>query len=707
VSGGAYAAVEWLLSQGEPEARRVAVQQVTKLHGREASELLLRALGDEDWRVRKEAAQIAAFVEPREETVAALIAALEDTMNIGLRNAAVEALVAIGPDAVPAAVDALHKLDADGRKLAVEVLGGVPDMRGVRALAQSLSDEDANVRAAAAEALGNAALAGDEARAIATTALTDVLSASEIFLKLAALDALSRLDAKLPWSLFEPYVDDPMLRRYAVAAAGASREPAAIAALARAVGDSSPTLVREAMLALADAVLGGADDAALVAVARREVRAKTGARTKLRTMARGGEDGRIRGAALVVLGLYGDFADVALLIDALGDDETQDRAERALVLFGPDVTGPLLIASRKAPAKLRAPILSLVASLGGEAPPEALDVFREALAAPVVDVVAAAVRGLAACGQANDLAEVAPFVGHGDARLSSAATQAIAQIAARHGDSARTLLQQIDPSGAQAAVGCAMLRALGESAGADAVAFLDRALAHTDARTRRAAVDALAALGGEAAASSVSFALADEERDVQLAAVRALGQLKRAEPLVEVIGAAKDPALVAAALRALGGADAERAFSAARPLVKHPDAAIACVAVEAIGGLVARQRPAPASEQTRREDAIFEALEHPDAEVVKFALSEIANQPDARALARLGLCLDHDSWEVRRLAAELLGQSGTPSALALLRARYEREKDPVVREAIALAVSVRPPEGTLSTLRVGALREED
>jgi protein involved in polysaccharide export with SLBB domain len=45
---------------------------------------------------------------------------------------------------------------------------------------------------------------------------------------------------------------------------------------------------------------------------------------------------------------------------------------------------------------------------------------------------------------------------------------------------------------------------------------------------------------------------------------------------------------------------------------------------------------------------------------------------------------------VRRVAAELLGQDKSPGAQALLRARYEREKDPTVRDAIAAAVSVRP-----------------
>jgi HEAT repeat protein len=68
----------------------------------------------------------------------------------------------------------------------------------------------------------------------------------------------------------------------------------------------------------------------------------------------------------------------------------------------------------------------------------------------------------------------------------------------------------------------------------------------------------------------------------------------------------------------------------------------------------------------------------------------VGSQPGARGLARLGLCLDHPSWDVRRMAAELLGNSQASGSQALLQARYEREKDPLVRDAIAAAVSLRP-----------------
>ena len=687
-------AVRWLLQQAEPEARRVAVQQIAKVRGREAAELLLRALGDEDWRVRKDGAAVAASLEQRDEIVAALVSALEETVNIGLRNAAVEALVAIGPEAVTAAIEMLGRVDADARKLVVEVLGGIPDARGTVALARALSDEDANVRVAAAEALGNAALAGEDSRDVATEALVGALSTNDPFQKIAALDSLARLEARLPWSTFEPFVKDPLLRRYAIAAAAGSREPDAVRALAYATGDRSPTIAREAIVALGDLFAAGLDDTELQDIARATLASNGAAQANVRRAVHDAEDGRARAGALLVLGLMGNVGDIPALVEALAEDDVAERADLALRLFGPTGVGPMLESARFAKSYVRAAAFALAASLEGAEVKVVRAALREGLQDASLDVVAAALESLGPIGNADDLHRVAALEAHEDARVAAAATNTVSEIAARHVESARVLLREARPGQDLLALGCVLLGAIASTQALrdDDVRLLQRALAHDDPHVRRAAVDALAQAGGEPAGDAVVFALADEEHEVQLAAVRALGRLRRAEPLAGVVANTRDPVLAAAALRALGDADPERALAAARPLVAHTDAAVACAAIEAIGLL----RVAHVTTQIERacEDSLFEALDHADPEVIRLALSIVGARPGARALARLGLCLDHASWEVRRLAAELLGQDRSPGAQALLRARFEREKDPMVREALAAAVSVRPTAET-------------
>lgn len=677
-------AVAWLLDQDEPEARRVAAQQLVKVHA-SAGPLLLRALGDGDWRVRKEAASAASTMEPREEVISVLVSALGDTENVGLRNAAVEALIAIGNEAVGPVVSALHALDADGRKLAVEVLGGIPDPRSVEALTESLRDVDTNVRCTAAEALRSAALAGESSRRMAVDALLAFVACEEPFLKLAAFDALTRLESHLPWSVVEPVAKDPLLRRYAVAAAAHSDDPRALDVLVDATSERNLTVVREAVIAIGERIASNPEDAAFVADVRKRLRCSPDSHARVRVLYDHMTDVRARGASLVVLGLSSDPSDIPLFVDALADDELTERAERGLQIFGADALGPLLTFTRRERPERRASVLSLVPTLSPPQDAVLIATLREALADASPDVVVAALRVLGTSGTHDDLSRVATFVTSPDPRVAAAAQTALSALSVRFPSAARAFAAETDFGAEHAATGCIVMGALGRlgSCKDEDVRLVERALAHGDPRTRRVAVEALASMGGDAAAEAVRFALADEEVDVQLAAVRALGQLGRAEPLVLLVSVARDPALVAAALRALSEANPEKTVEAARPLVLHDDAAIACAAVEAIGRL----------SNMRHREPLFDALEHANLEVVKIALTEIATALDARALARVGACLDHESWEVRRLVAELLEQDGSAAANALLRARLEREKDTVVREAIAAALLGHAGEG--------------
>jgi HEAT repeat protein len=692
-------AVRWLLQQAEPEARRVAVQQIAKVGEADAAELLLSALGDEDWRVRKEAIALSPSLGRRGQIVSSLVAALKDTVNIGLRNAAVEALVAIGPDSVGETVGALPWLDADARKLAIEVLGGVADARCTTALTRALGDDDINVRVAAAEALGNAALAGEEARELATRSLLVALGSGAAFVQIAVLESLGRLEARLPWSVFEPYANDPLLRRYAIAAASGSREPDAVWALANATGDPSPTVAREAIVALGELVATLSLDSSLLDVAREALRATPAAKGNARKAVLDADDVAARSGALPLLGLLGDADDVGLLVRALGEDAAE-RADLGLRLFGPDAVGPLLTTAGQATPSVRAAALELAASLEGEDGANVHAAVRAALADPSVEVVACALETLGSIGDSTDLRNVASVIAHHDERVAAAATNTVWMLAKRHVDAARDLLGEGGASHDRLALGCILLGAIAsmETLRDAEVEILERALAHELPKVRRAAIEALAQTGGERAADAVVFALADEDHDVQLAAVRALGSLGRTEPLVSVVADTRDPALTAAALRALGDADPARAVSAGSSLVTHPDGAIACAAVEAIGRSAGA--PLPTDVAAAGEDALFSALDHTDPEVVKCSLALVGARPGARAQARLGLCLDHPSWEVRRLAAEVLGQDKGAGAQALLRARYERERDPIVREAIGAAASLRPlPAGDIHQVR--------
>ena len=673
------AEVAALLAEADPESRRRAAQRIGDLEGGEAVALLAGALGDGDWRVRKEAAAVASLVEPRAAVIDRLFEALHDRDNVGLRNAAVEALVALGREAVPRAASALLEADADARKLLVEVLAGIPDLEGTRVLARVLHDEDVNVRAAATEALGTAALAGEEARSLAVIALTASLGSTEPLRRLAALNALDRLEARLPWAVYEPLTSDPILRRYAISAAGRSREPAALAALAAAAGDASTPVAHDALVALVDCLSTEVDGGELREVARQSLLASPAALERIRAFARSNDRSRVRGAALVALGLLRILSDVPELVRGLAAGEVAERAELGIICFGEAAVGPLIAEGARASSSVRAATLMLVPWLVKRADDVTLLALRDALQAPASEVVIAALQALSIVGRGEDLAVVAPHATSDDPRIAMVASAALTNLAGRYASQARALAGTVAPDSRTAIIGCLLRGASAIPGSAEAAAdipFLRGALDHDDAHVRRAAVDALAAIGGPMAAVVIARALADEESEVVLAAVRALGRVGQADPLLALLEGVRDAVVVAAALRALGDASPDRAFEAAQPLLRSVDPLLASSAVEAIGQLRGE----------RRDDGLFVALEHPDVHVVKSALVELSRDMSPRILARVALCLDHAAYEVRRFAAELLGGLNDPAAHAFVRARLARETDPGVREALTSAL---------------------
>lgn len=679
-----------MLAHEEPEQRRVAVKELVGLREDGVVALFVRALGDEDWRVRKEAATLAPHVEPKEELFAKLKAALDDKQNIGLRNAAVEALVNLGPDAVTPALAALDELDADGRKLAVEVLAGVPDGRGVERLITALDDEDSNVGHAAAEALGKAGLASEGARKQATAALASCLDRRDVALVLAALESLVRLDARLPYARILPLARHPLLRRVAIAAAAHSREEPALGVLIEAAGSGPSSIAREATIALAGWMRETPAKSKLVERAGELLRKVGGVHERLRLATAEG-DPELRSAAFLLLGAVRDLTDLPMLVAALDDEESGGGALNGLELFGPAAAPGLASLLELADVSTKPTILSLLASLATPVEARTLRTVRDCLADASAEVVSAAATALASFGDERDLGRLVSLAIHGDPRIAEAATSAVHMLAWRHPIAARALLGALDPTAEHAAAGAAIVSALaridpdarGEGATRELITFGERALRSADPRARRLAIEALAASGDKEANEKIRLALADEEREVRLTAVRALGTLGADSTLQGLVRDSTDQETVSVALRSLAAANLPMALDVARELVPAEDAALASAAVEVLSRDVG----------PHREEGLGIALSHSDKDVVMLALTELGAGAthEPRAYHLIAGCLSHSSWEVRRLASEILGQDRSPAARALLRARLELELEPAVREALTEALSIRPP----------------
>ncbi|HEX6242155.1 MAG TPA: HEAT repeat domain-containing protein, partial [Polyangiales bacterium] len=248
------------LRDRDAEVRRRAVLSAERESMPEVGPLLLVALGDEDWRVRKEAAQVSIRRASELGLIDALVEAICQGENVGLRNAALDVLQGLGEEAARALVNALPHVPEHARKFVVEALGESRGPVVVAELSRAAQSTDSNVASEAIEALSR--IGGAEAERV----IRSRLSAADPFLRMAALDALNRCEAQVGWEELEPLLGDRLLRRVVVTALGRIGRPEAAAPLFSALEE--PTSHVAAAAATAIARLSASSAAANAAVER-------------------------------------------------------------------------------------------------------------------------------------------------------------------------------------------------------------------------------------------------------------------------------------------------------------------------------------------------------------------------------------------------------------------------------------------------------
>lgn len=679
------------LGSADPEERRRAVCRIAGLGPSARVPLLLSALGDNDWRVRKEAIGLTSALGPEPDLLTALAKVFEPGDNVGLRNAAVEALGAFGSGAVEALAPVLATLDADGKKLAVEALGRSGEAGALGLLAPLIDDADPNVRVAALEAVGAVGVSrADEARALLVARLEGAASLE----KLAALEALVNIGARLPFEGVEGWLREPLLEHAALALAAQSGDPRAasplVQALLRARGP-------EAVCALSDYV-GASELARGAASSELERAGERAERLLLECLER--RDGEVEAAraALSVVGALGIASGASPAVTWLSDPRCYPEADQALFLLGPRAVPALLGGAASLETETAAACLDLLGRLPVEAVTvEARRRLTSALGSPSPDVVRSALGALIRVGDADCMPALVELLA--DPQVVGSVEPALVAISQRHPARALSLVQ-LGAQGAAAHAAALVISALapaGKLTGldrAELTAFCMQLLRSTSPEQRRAALLGLGELGEAEALDAVRFALADEEQAVRVEAVRALGRLEAEDhgsvgvpALLEVVAEARDAVLLLASLRALGESSDPRALAVLGPLVRSTDARVAVAAVEALSR----------HSDPRRLSSLFDGLHHGEPEVVKASMLAIAAEPDPRVIVHLGACLDQSAWDVRRLAADLLGREASDASAALLRARLGVEQDPMVKEALSRALEAtgqrrsRPP----------------
>jgi HEAT repeat protein len=661
------------LASDDAELRRRAVAMLEEDGAPDREAKLVRALGDPDWRVRKEAARVASEHAEAWGLFPRLVGELCQGENVGSRNSAIEVFERVGPRAAGALLAALPSAPEAARKFIAQALG-FAGSAGVEKLAEISHDPEANTAQAAIEALAHAG--GRRAE----EALVEHLASESPVKRLAALEGLDRLHAKIPFARLQPLLSDRLVRRIVVRALGSSDDPAAVSALFSVLSDASAATVLEAVVALGRVLERGGPAAAQAGQSARGF--DESVRAALRAISVSTAE-RARQAAAWLLLLARDREILGLVAELAAEDRLSPLALDALRGWGSDAVPLLLDTSVALSPRARGAALEMASELaaaGGERSSELraplLAALRAALRADEPALAAAAASAIASWADASDAPLLVESASRFPEQVARACGRALERLAALHPGEVKIALGAVTLDGA---LGAALLPATVALGGADASDRLQAALSADDARARRAAVLALPRLGGVRAAELAGFALADEDIDVQTAAVLVLAQLTDAEgrplgaPHLRLALRSDVEPVAAAAARALGAIGDHASIPALRDVVREGRAGVAVAAMESL-----RAQADPGL-----GELLVEALGQPDEELVKEALRAIAEQDDApRKSARVALALEHPAWDVRQLAAHLLGEIGGEAAAAALSARAARESDDAVRAAI-------------------------
>ena len=648
----------------DEEIRYRTVQEQRHLPLQQSRAILFAALGDESWRVRKQAVEVVLAARPDQNDIHQLIDLLRDEENAGLRNATAELLVRCGVRVVPILLGYLDDADHDLRKLVVDALGALGGAEALAGLTRALSDPDSNVAAAAAEGLGVAGNADS-----VPELLRHLEQNQESFFRFNALAALGRIGVAGPLpAVVKQLAGQELLRRAVFECLGKiGSDSDAVALLLEGVLSHLPS-VRQAAVSSLVQVLQRLDAAGQSeAKARLQLLADQGLVEQLIASFTPGNQ-TVNEAVVAILGILADPRGLEVLFSALADERLTAAAESALRQLG-------LAAVRAANTRFAATEsiderAALCRFLGNSGAPEGADVIRCALADTAARVRSAAVYASAKLSDPELPAQVAELLNDEDASVREAALAALLRYADidRHviGTAAKQLASAPDPEQRR---GAALLFAAvhdGEQ--------LARLLKDENASVRESAARAAGKLRPAEGCSHLMMALVDEEPDVRIAAAEALGDCRDDAAIAPLRLSLHDSDawVQAAALRSLVQLAGEAALPDLLQLWEQGDEVVqlACLeAFEQIGSVMALQ-------------AVSRDLGRHDGEVLKGAIELLHRYDLSLLLPWFNHIICHQDWDVRITAVRASSALPAEDRMTLLQMALDREDNDLVRAEI-------------------------
>ncbi|PIV66984.1 MAG: hypothetical protein COS10_03365 [Nitrospirae bacterium CG01_land_8_20_14_3_00_44_22] len=650
--------LEYLLDSEDVEVRREAVERLRGVTSETSIRLLLKAMKDVSWRVRKTAVDILFNDYSIEAYINGLIALLYIDDNAGARNSAIETLIKLDKKATLFLVEAFNTQNRDVRKFIIDVLGEFRDKRSLPLMLEALKDEDDNVRASAVEHLGKI---GEPA---VVNALIEILESGDLWTSYPAADALGRIgDRKAVPSLVKA-LSTKTLREPVLKALGRFSAPETLKNIVPLLEDSSKTIQEEAIKTIRNFYHNGVKEDIIA----EEMRKFFGDRIINILVAQAwSAKADVRISAILLLGLMRDERALAPLLELSLEEELAEDVKRSLVFIGrdkPEVILPLF--DTVSPYQMR-----FICDVAGElASPVFYDAFEGLMNDEDGHVRASAALGISRIGDVRAVEPVKKLLSDEYEDVQEAAVAALSNL--RAGLSADELIKMI--GGRNPVLRKNTILVLGEIGAVKAVPAIGFALKDDNIKVRHAVVRALSMIKTDESIKYLTLALTDENADIRVSAALSLGLIKRqgvSDSLVLLL-ADPDDAVRAAAVKALGELGDKDTVSRLIKLLSDPNGFVVTSTMESlsrIGGETAR-------------NALAGMLSSQDKEIRRTAIRALAPFKDVENI--ILPYLNDSDWAARMAAVEALraARSSSGSVRVELEKLLDREDDPAVRKAV-------------------------
>ena len=661
---------------GPDELKRM---QAARVLGRDedGSDILLDALSDDSWRVRREAVD-GLIRHGGPEAIRTLLKTLiGEHRDFSVLSSAIEILSLSRIDVLGPLTELLEESDEDLKIQVAQILGERGDARAVSGLMAALKDPDANVKYHVIEALGKLR-AWD-----AIDALMAVVESRDFFLAFPALDALMRIgDASVVPHLI-PLLKDDLLRNPTAELLGKLGDHAAIPPLVDLLNEPGvpAPAVAEALSALFVRYETLFDEGGhVIDLVRKQIRAP-GIQNLLDAIA-SAQEVSLRPLAIVLGWMEGQAVERALS-RLLGNPEVRKEVVEALIRHGRRVTGLLIEQLAAEDLEVRQ---AAVMALGRIGDPGAVSALIEVLQGEP-DLAILAAGALAKIGDLGPFEALISMLGHPEVAVRQAIISALNSMGHPDmPDRIRSLLEDPDPKVRESAVKIAgyfsypqcidpLLERTRDPvedirrAAVEHLPYVDderafsclvHALSNDSPKVRAAAAKALAHAEATETVPRLLEALADPDPWVRFYAARSIGRhrsVEASERLSDLI--TRDPAhyVRIEAMNAIAKIDGKDTVPLLEPFVTDPDLDMARAAIRALGDIDRPEaRPllleALRSDDSERRIAAVHALgESRGAEVAEMLQWVAATDPDEKVVG---------------IAMQVLGRLSSSEAIGVL-----------------------------------------